>query len=417
MALGAVLLIGGGALGLEHVSGRNQASVPEQARLLEIEGVRVAFERGYSRQRVYTGVVEARRALDLGFRIGGLLREVVVTEGARVARGDALARLDTDALQARRSGIEAQLAGARAVLDELEEGPRRERIGAARARVASARATLSRLELDLDRVRRAFEGGAAVESERDGARFAVEAARADVDALSEELRELETGTRAERVEAQRAEVRRLEASLGEIDVDLEDSVLVAPFDGVLARHHADEGRVVGAGDAVVRLVEVGDLEAWIGVSRETGATINVGEGVDLDLRGAGVRGTVRGVMPELDPATRTVRVVVSIPDESGAVAGDIVRVGVSTWEEAEGFWLPVGALSEGRRGLWRAFELEPTDEVGVRRVGVVDVEVLYVDGERAFVRGAVRDGAVLVRSGVHRIDPGLRVRLSGEGGL
>ena len=80
------------------------------------------------------------------------------------------------------------------------------------------------------------------------------------------------------------------------------------------------------------------------------------------------------------------------------------------------FWTPSTALVKGVRGLWSCYVVEPgpANEVGVARVEARDVEVLHVDERRAFVRGALAPGDLVVSSGAHRIVPAQRVHVVGE---
>ncbi|MEO0512884.1 MAG: efflux RND transporter periplasmic adaptor subunit [Planctomycetota bacterium] len=418
--LGALVVFAGTSTGLgvlragdsAQSTGPDEHSEPTAetgARPLPVVVSPVEIVDGYEREERFTGVVEARRASDLGFRLGGELLEVVATEGARVEAGAALARLDTDALRTTLDVRRAQLDAGRALLAELVAGPRTEQIEASRGRVAAIESRLSRRELDLERVRRAFDEGAAVESELDAAVFAVDESRGELTEASERLRELETGTRVERVAAQRAEVARLEAEVVRIEVDLDDAVLKAPFAGTVAKRLFDEGSVVGAGQAVLRLVETGELEAWVGVTGEVAGELRLGESYELEGPAGVVSGVARAVMPEVDPVTRTTRVVFAVGSSDTLRAGDVVRLVRRTRVAERGFWVPMEAVTEGRRGLWRVYVAEPGPSDG-ERVVAADVELLFAESDRAFVRGAVADEALLIESGVQRVAPGQRVR-------
>ena len=69
-----------------------------------------------------------------------------------------------------------------------------------------------------------------------------------------------------------------------------------------------------------------------------------------------------------------------------------------------GGWLPLAALLEGQRGVWTVLRIEPEGD-RLRTVREA-VEVLDVQGERAYVRGSLIAGAQVVSSGVHRVTPG-----------
>ncbi|MEI6304244.1 MAG: biotin/lipoyl-binding protein, partial [Betaproteobacteria bacterium] len=65
-------------------------------------------------QDVYAGEVRARHEADLGFRIGGKIVARLVDVGARVKKGQALARLDPQDTQLNADAAKAQLAAAQA---------------------------------------------------------------------------------------------------------------------------------------------------------------------------------------------------------------------------------------------------------------------------------------------------------------
>jgi len=76
----------------------------------------------------------------------------------------------------------------------------------------------------------------------------------------------------------------------------------------------------------------------------------------------------------------------------------------------QGSWLPVTALSNGLRGLWRVFVLGDAaqSESGTALEARV-VEVVYTDGNNAFVRGALKEGDRYIVDGTHKLSPGQRV--------
>ena len=76
-----------------------------------------------------------------------------------------------------------------------------------------------------------------------------------------------------------------------------------------------------------------------------------------------------------------------------------------------GAWLPVSALSNGLRGLWRVFVLSDGQPLKLQaRV----VEVVYTDGNQAFVRGALKEGEMYVNEGTHKLAPGQIVSLPSQ---
>ena len=79
-----------------------------------------------------SGNIEATE-VDLAFRISGQISSFPVEEGDRIRGGEVIAELDTDTLLAMKGAAQAEIAALHAVLDELQEGTRKEEIEVARA--------------------------------------------------------------------------------------------------------------------------------------------------------------------------------------------------------------------------------------------------------------------------------------------
>ena len=90
-----------------------------------------------------------------------------------------------------------------------------------------------------------------------------------------------------------------------------------------------------------------------------------------------------------------------------ALDGEPVTLQLRERVVQSGGWLPLAALIEGQRGVWTVLRLSP-DGDALRTVREA-VEVLDLQGDRAYVRGTLADAALVVANGVHRITPGTLV--------
>ena len=111
--------------------------------------------------------------------------------------------------------------------------------------------------------------------------------------------------------------------------------------------------------------------------------------------------------------TRTVDILVNLSSNAGLRPGDLATLLGQRHGDSIGSWIPASALSNGLRGLWRVFVVK--EQKGLTLESRT-VEVIYTNGERAFVRGALSDGDRLVIGGTHKLSPGQSVKLS-EGNL
>jgi multidrug efflux pump subunit AcrA (membrane-fusion protein) len=390
--------------------------------------------------REFSGSLRAARSSELGFKRTGRIVKVYVEQGEVVDTNQILAELDTDTLQASRAELQAQRLGAIAFLEELVSGPRQQTIAAARAEVADFESQRQLAKIDFDRKERLRDAKAISEQEFDDAQSNLLSVNERLNAAKMRLAELEEGTRKEKIKSQQAEVSRLEAMIQRIEVDLQESKLLAPYPGRISQRLFDEGSIVNPGQSVFRVVEHGELEAWIGVPPEIAAKLSFDQRYSLQVDKLPLQGQLKAILPELDPTTRTITVRFKVlpvdnslssdsqsvcPPEcelpssfsSSLVPGRMIRVQLEQELQQSGIWVPMKALARGQRGLWSVFvanrmpgntpSFEPTFKLERR-----DVEVLIIDVERVLIRGEIQTGDLLVTTGLHRFTPGQMVQIS-----
>ena len=403
IATGALLLLNHGVSPTATAAPSGVDETPQN--VLPVETLTTTISDSYARQRVYTGTVAARRTADLGFERLGKVVRILVDDGAYVEAHAPLAELDRRELTIRRRETRALRDQAAARLAELRAGPRTQVIDAARAQVRDLAAQLELAERKQRRARNLHARGTIGEEAAEEARFASEALAARLAAARERLAELVAGTRKERLVAQAALVEQLDARLAAIDLDLEKSVLKAPFAGRIGARMADEGRVVAAREPVLRLVESSALEARVGVPVRVAAALAPGAVRAVRIDGRSHAATVRSLLPGVDPASRTRTVVLDLPAASAATAvpGQIVRLEILETVPARGIWLPNTALRKGTRGLWSVYVVRDA------RIESRRVELIFTQSDRVLVRGTLESGERVVVAGAHRVVPGQRV--------
>jgi HlyD family secretion protein len=207
-----------------------------------------------------SGTVEATDA-QLGFQVPGRIDTIMVLEGDRVRAGQVLARLDQAELMARRGQAAAQLNAARALLRELERGTRSQEVQQGRDALTATNQRLADAQRDLERTRRLFEGGAVSREALDKAQLAFDVAQSQHDQAAQQLQLLEAGPRPERIEAQRAVVAQAQAAVQQADAMLANSVIHAPFDGVVSVKDREIGETVAAGAPVLTVTNLDDR--WV----------------------------------------------------------------------------------------------------------------------------------------------------------
>ncbi len=186
------------------------------------------------------GNVDIREA-QLAFNSSEHIDAILVQEGDRVKKGQLLARLHREVLEARLNEAQAQLQAQQQTLAKLEAGSRpaeiskaRAELEAARARARSARATYKRL---LPMLKKKLVSPEDLEN----ARAVADAAAAEMNAVQQALTLLKLGPRKEDIAIAKAVLVSRKASVTLAKQRLDDTNLYAPADGIIRNRILEPG--------------------------------------------------------------------------------------------------------------------------------------------------------------------------------
>lgn len=251
-----------------------------------------------------SGEVEAFRTVNLSPKNSGIVSELLVEQGDSVEAGQVVARMDIDDLTAQLRQNLANVAEAEAQLEDLLQGTEAPELAQAEANVeaieaqlAEAEARLRLVEGDLERDRGLYTQGAISTRELDNSRNAVESAQAGVGQLEariieaqERLRDLADDPDPEAVAQARARVERARGQVSAIQTRIENTIIRAPFSGVVTQKFATEGAFVtpttsaseAASATSSAIVAVADgLEVVAEVPEADLGQIQVGQAVEI----------------------------------------------------------------------------------------------------------------------------------------
>ncbi len=242
-----------------------------------------------------SGYIVAQRKAAVASKMTGRLTDLMVEEGSRVKKGQILARMENADTAAMAEQARANLANARAVLRQTK-------------------VERDNLELDYNRYQKLIAGGFV--------------SQAEYDLVS--TRYLRAG---EAVKAAQAAVGAAEAALAGARVNLDYTLIRAPFDGVVLTKNADVGDIVTplsasatSKAAVVTLADMESLQVEVDVSETSITLIKVGQPCDIQLDALSekrFRGVVHAVVPTVDRSKATVLVKVRFLDKDARMLPDM----------------------------------------------------------------------------------------------
>lgn len=204
------------------------------------------------------GIVEARRFSTLSAKFPGKIERILVHEGEPVKQEQVLARFEARQLTAQVAVARANITVAAADLAEGEAGARPEEIKAGEEALKEAEAQLKKARADADRYRALHHSQVVPAAEWEGYRLGLTSAEARRNEARQQLKMLKEGTRPETLTVLRDRLALARARLDEAEAALADSLLTAPYDGVITRKHREEGEAMDIGMPVMDIATLDD---------------------------------------------------------------------------------------------------------------------------------------------------------------
>lgn len=304
-----------------------------------------AVTRGTAVDAVYaTGTVEAEERADVKARTTGSV-ELLVREGARVKKGDLLARIDNPSVsfELKRGRVDASAAAAQAGA----QGPQSQ---ALRAQAAGVAADLALARRDLERVEGLVKGGALAESEVDRARTRVQQLEASLAANEAQQRSLRIDLGAN--------AARQAANLQTLATRVSDTEVRSPLDGVVLGRRVEPGEVVTVNQTIFRVGDASRLILEVTVDEADVARVHDGAdgqppsvaAVSLLAFGQAIfRGKVFEVLPDANRERKAFLAKVRLDTPPpGLRSGMTAEVNVIASERPGVLLIPTDALADGQ---------------------------------------------------------------------
>ena len=352
--LGFVLILSGCKAEAE----KSPASVPPAAVQVGTENV-VSVESGtVVVGPIVSGELKPEREAKLRAEVGGSMLDVSVLEAQAVTKGAVLGRVETRTLE------DARLSAASAV--------------------RSAENQLAVARREAERTEKLAGAGALATRDVDVAHNTVAASEAQVaDAKSR--------------------LAAAERSLG-------DTMIRAPFTGIVSKRSVNVGDVVSSGTELFTIIDPSSMRLEGSVPSDDLRTLRVGAVVEFTVRGYDkpFQGHIERIAPQADAATRQVPIYVSIPNEGGRLLAGLFAEGRVVSQSATGLVVPLNAVNTADPSMPWVLRVAggKAERVNVS-LGLRDPR-----SERVQIASGLSQGDTLLRGAAQGITPGTRVQVN-----
>lgn len=391
-----------------------------------------------------TGVIRPYKQVKVSPKQGGLIAQLFVKQGDFVKKGQPIAKMDDTQMQAQLAASRAAYLAAQDNYNKSKTGNRPQEIAAAAFQAlrsekgaTSAEQNLKRLKLQIKSLeaqsfrdaqnaqRQSFlaKNGAISDQDRLNAvtqsqvtqtqlemarqelataESALGQARAEAEAAKQQHEMIALGNRSEDISAAKHSMMQSEANMKQIQTQINDTLVKAPFDGVVTQKYADEGAFVtpttssatnsATSSSIVTLASA--LEMVAQVSEADVSKIKVGQPVEImanALPGKVFHGSVTDIAPEAIVTTNvtTFEVHVALEEQKQLLSGMNVSAKFVAGQEKDALTVPnVAILSRrGESGVLVQTKAEPEFR---------KVELGPSVGNRVVVRSGLKEGDKVV---------------------
>jgi membrane fusion protein (multidrug efflux system) len=292
------------------------------------------------------GSTQAFQSVAIYPEVGGAIKSVHFDEGQEVKKGQLLFTIDD-------AKIQAELDARHAALEEAE-------------------ANRENARLVFQRRQRLYEQKLGTEEARDQA-------RAQYQALN-------------------AQVKRINAEIRTIKETLEDTKILAPFDGIMGEHSVDPGQVVDTGTELSTIVEIQRLKIDFAVPERYVQSLSPGQAIRIKSPGFEEKifsGNIYFINPSISPGTRSLSIKARMDNPDNLLRpGGFVSVEVITGMRENVLVIPEEALIPTRTG-YMVFTVENQTasgqvvEIGLRKPGIVEITKGLEKGQKIVRAGHI----------------------------
>ena len=198
------------------------------------------------------------------------------------------------------------------------------------------------------------------------------------------------------------------AQLHQIEHDIDQTEVRAPFAGIVTERFAQRGEYLQIGSNVVHLVDTDHIEARVQAPLALADKVSAGQEVPIKTLTRQAKGKVRAVVPVGDERARQFELRVGL-DAALALVGSAIEVSLPEDRGEEVLTVPRDALVQraNQTYVMRVSEQNTAEQV--------PVSATTAAGDKIQVQGALNAGDRLVIRGAERLAPGQSVKIADNG--
>ena len=204
------------------------------------------LESNTAEQDIYVGMLETTE-VNVSSEISGRVNSILIEKGNTVKKGQVLATLEPDILDAKKGQAEGMVKAASSLIEKAKTGARIEEVNALKNQYLMAKSQFDFAEKSYKRYRALYADSIISKQEIDEVQFKFDAAKEQMNAAKSMWEMGKKGTRKEDIKAAQGSYESAQSAFNEVEAFYDELKIIAPTSGIISNQIAEEGEVIAAG--------------------------------------------------------------------------------------------------------------------------------------------------------------------------
>ena len=239
------------------------------------------------------------RTVNVGFRFLGKIENITKDEGEIVKKDEVLVKLDTASLEKSLEELNEKIFASKLELSKLQTGYRQEEILEAKAAMEEAIENLNKTKDTYNRQTNLFKTKSTSEENFTISQLNYKQALATLDKAKALYELRKNGYRDEDIKIQESNLKSLEIQAEKLKIDLNDSVIKAPVDGVILTRFKEIGAITNAGESILEIAKTDEF--WVRAYIDEKNLGNIKPGLKMSIQTDSRSENYEGVIGFISP--------------------------------------------------------------------------------------------------------------------
>lgn len=239
------------------------------------------------------------RTVNVGFRFLGKIENITKDEGEIVKKDEVLVKLDTASLEKSLEELNEKIFASKLELSKLQTGYRQEEILEAKAAMEEAIENLNKTKDTYNRQTNLFKTKSTSEENFTISQLNYKQALATLDKAKALYELRKNGYRDEDIKIQESNLKSLEIQAEKLKIDLNDSIIKAPVDGVILTRFKEIGAITNAGESILEIAKTDEF--WVRAYIDEKNLGNIKPGLKMSIQTDSRSENYEGVIGFISP--------------------------------------------------------------------------------------------------------------------